>query len=246
MRNHRTAYLYILILILFTSVKLEAGDNTIAASFLQDSSILGNAEHTIMTTELLIETPRGEKKRELKIYKEELSNNHFKLMAQVVYPPFLNSMKLLVIKNAQHVSRWIKTSRGVRTVVPTSRKERLFDSDLDTEDLIDMDISLYQLRIADENENSIVIEAVQKNNSGKRLVTIDKKMQLIMSVDYYDSQDQFYKQYKVMETIIERETAFPKICIIEHPKESTRTVLRFTAIEMPSDISSRYFNQYQL
>lgn len=217
-----------------------------AYEILKESSIMGSAEKVIYRADMEIFSSRGSKSRKIEIYKEESGNDSYKLLAQVVFPTFLRDMKLLMISENGQDARWMKTSRGVRSIADSGRTEQIFDSDLDTDDLANINIDNYTLTLQEETYNSYIINAVEKSTSNRRLITIDRTMNIISSIEYIDTAGRIYKDYQLLETKILDGVFFPKESIISRPLNNTYTVLTFTSIELPSSIPARMFNRHQL
>lgn len=220
-----------------------------AAEVLQNSSLLGKAERVEYSAVMEITAARGKKTRKIEIFREQTADNEFKLLAQVVYPTFLNNMKLLIIHEDNTESKWMKTSRGVRTIADSGRDEQLFDSDLSSEDLNRIDPEHFTLsfkpseQISEQKETCI--EAAEKNSKRKRIIYINDE-NLITRIEYFDSNNELYKLYRLNETILVEGILFPLKSTISHPLEGTSTVLSFENIDLPKRISNRIFNRYQL
>lgn len=217
-----------------------------AASLLDSSSLLGTAEKAIYSADMEIFNGNSSKSRKLIIYRETSGSDVFNLLAQVTSPAFLSNMKLLVLKDGQQESRWMKTSRGVRSIASSGRKERIFDSDLDTDDLVDIESSQFSISLVKDLGTEICLSAREIATGFSRTITVDQDSQLITHIDYYDANNILYKTYELLETTIIEGYAFPQKGRISSIKDKTHTDLTFTSIELPTSISTRIFNRHQL
>lgn len=216
------------------------------SEILNNASLMGMADRIVYTAEMDIHTPRGSKTRRIEIYREQADHASYRLLAQVVFPAFLTDMKLLIISEDDRVSRWMKTSRGVRSIADSGRVEQIFDSDMDTDDLTDIRSELFNVLLKEDTADSYVIEAVEKSSGYTRVITIDKETSLISRVDYYDVQGRLYKVYELEKMQVLDGMYYPNTSVIRRPIDQTYTVLTFSSIDLPDSIPSRYFNRHQL
>ena len=217
-----------------------------ASTLLESASLLGKADRAVYMTEMEIFTNKSSKTRNLTIYKESDGPDVFRLMAQVTAPAFLTNMKLLVLKEGQQESRWMKTSRGVRSIAVSGRKEQIFDSDMDTEDLVDIESDLFTISLKEDFGDIVSLLAYEKATGYSRVITMDRMSKLIMHIDYYDAANTLYKTYHMLESSHIEDYTFPKKGRISSIKEKTYTELTFTSVELPTSIPSRIFNRHQL
>lgn len=217
-----------------------------ATTMLESASLLGNAERAVFTTQMEIFTAKSSKTRSLTIYKETEGKDIFRLMAQVTSPAFLTHMKLLVLKEGQQESRWMKTSRGVRSIAMSGRKEQIFDSDMDTEDLVDIESSQFSIFLKEDNGDTVSLVATEKETGYSRIVTMDRTSKLIMHIDYFDAENTLYKTYDMLDSTHSEGYEYPKKGRISSIKEKTYTELTFISVEFPSSIPARIFNRHQL
>jgi len=217
-----------------------------AVTLLESASLLGTAERAVYLTEMEIFTTKGSKTRNLTIYKETDGKDVFRLMAQVTSPAFLTNMKLLVVKDGQQELRWMKTSRGVRSIAVSGRKEQIFDSDMDTEDLVDIESSLFTISLKEDYGETVSLMAIEKATGYSRIITMDRNTDLIIHIDYYDSENILYKTYHLLESSPIEGYVFPKKGRISSIKENTSTELTFLSIVLPTSIPTRIFNRHQL
>ncbi len=217
-----------------------------AATLLESASLLGNADRVVYMTKMEIFTTKSSKTRNLTIYKETDGEDRFRLMAQVTSPAFLTNMKLLIVKEGQQESRWMKTSRGVRSIAMSGRKEQIFDSDMDTDDLVDIEPSNFNIFLKEDHGDIVSFLAVEKVSGYSRVITMNRESKLLIAIDYYDAENTLYKTYHLLESSRIEGYEFPKKGRISSIKENTYTELTFTSIELPPSIPSRIFNRHQL
>lgn len=217
-----------------------------AYQILEESSIIGSAERVIYRADMEIFSSRGSKSRKIEIFKEESGDNTYKLLAQVVFPTFLRDMKLLIISENSQESRWMKTSRGVRSIADSGRTEQIFDSDLDTDDLTNINPDNFNVSLHEKNEDYYIIHAVETNTGNKRKITICRQMNIITDIIYYNESGSIYKKYELLDSILIDGEIFPKESVVKRPANNTYTVLTFTSIELPDAIPARTFNRHQL
>ncbi len=234
-----------LLLLLFLGIsRVQAG--TEAAAILDNASLLGPAQKAVYEAEMEIVSPRGSKSRQLTIYKEAEGDASYRLMAHITAPAFLNNMKLLILQEEGSEHRWLKTSRGVRSIALSGRKEQIFDSDLDTEDLADIGSDLYTLKLLSSGGDTSIVKAEEDASGYSRIITIDNSTKLITRIEYFDRQQHLYKRYELLKTMHIGTTAFPELGKISRPDEDTYTMLPLASVDLPDTIPPRVFNRLQL
>jgi hypothetical protein len=224
--------------------QLQAG--TEAAAVLETASLLGPAQKAVYEVDMEIVSSRGSKSRQLTIYKEAERDSFYRLLAHITAPAFLSDMKLLILQEEGDEYRWLKTSRGVRSIAASGRKEQIFDSDLDTEDLADIGSGLYTLTLLSSGGISSTIRAVEDATGYSRIITIDNETKLITRIEYHDRQQHLYKSYELLKTMRIGTTAFPELGKLSHPDEGTYTMLMLSSVELPDSIPPRVFNRHQM
>lgn len=217
-----------------------------AETLLNTASLLGTAERAIYTAEMEIFSANTSKSRKLIIYRETKDSEIFYLLAQITHPAFLSNMKLLVLKDGKQESRWMKTSRGVRSIASSGRTETIFDSDMDTNDLVEIDSSSFDITLEQQTAGEIHLLAREKKSGLSRNIIIDESSQLITHIDYYDANNTLYKTYQLIASTQIEGYAFPKKGRISNIQKNSHTDLTFTSIELPTAIPTRIFNRHQL
>ena len=218
-----------------------------------DAYLLGGNQNVILRVVLHIQTPRGAKERELELFLHR-SENESKVLAQVVSPSFLRSMKFLQIALADgNEITYLKTSRGVRRLSEANREERLFDSDFTVSDLSYTSSTDYQLQAGGQDVVGdrlchllrgvpvAVMGSVDRN-----IFYVDASDGILRRVDYLDSQDQMVKQYLLLETQSVNGHIYPRVCVMEDFAQTTRTRLTVAEIDVVDSIPARIFSRGNL
>jgi len=240
-------YAAALLLIAFPAIPQNTGT---AAEVLDNTHLLGNAPHIILTATMEIKSSRGDKTRTLEIYisqDEEVS----KILAQVVSPPFLRDLKFLTHQYADGSDdKWVKTSRGVRRLAEGNYGEALFDSDFTVEDLSRIDPSRFDLEIADTGASSGLrkIKAVptyKDPDYSYKVFNIEVQTGMLTGADLFRD-GKLIKAY----TLVERQAIdgelYPLVCKMEDYEKGTSTILRIEKVSIEDSIPERLFNRGSL
>lgn len=227
-----------------------AQNGSTAADILDNTHLLGNAPHIILTATMEIKSPRGDKSRCIDIYisqDEEVS----KILAQVTAPPFLRNLKFLTHQFEDGSDdKWLKTSRGVRRLAEGNAGEALFDSDFTVEDLSRIDESRFDLEIIDAGKTpgfrSVKATPTYRNpDYSYKIFFIEEDTGMLTGVDFFDD-NELIRQY----TLVERQTIdgelYPLICKMENLAEGTSTILEIEEVSIEGSIPSRLFNRGSL
>lgn len=197
-----------------------------------------------------ITTPQGQKSRSLELYSKE-SSTEYSLLVQITRPAFLSNMKYLINSlEGERVFRWLKTSRGVRSLSDAGGNEALFNSDFTVEDLSPLDPDQYNLSLVSSDTSEYYrIEATPKEGDleyAHKEFFIHRETRLLEKIHYFDTRGDIIKKYILLETTEHQGGIFPLSAIMKNVCEGTETLLTIDVIEIPPSLPPRIFNKGSL
>lgn len=217
---------------------------------LENAHLMGNDPNLVINLTMKIETPQGQKERELEVYinREEGAS---RILAQIIHPSFLRNMKFLNHRNPDgREDKWLKTSRGVRRLSTANNSEPLFDSDFTVEDLSYFNSSELRLELVENNDDEIhhVIKATpfsKYSGYSYKIIFINKGSGIVSRVDFYED-NEIYKQYTLTEYRKINDKLYPVTCKMENFAEGSRTTLLVDNLDIVNSIPGRIFNKGNL
>lgn len=144
-----------------------------------------------------IQTLEGQNlnERQLRISFNDHDGNQ-KLLAEILQPASLRSMKFLRIQEGNQTQMWVKTSRGTRRIAPGSRPEPIFNSVFTTGDF-DLDNTGWSL--VQESRQTQTRTRLQASTGFTQELVTRSLDGLVLTLTNKDSEGQSVREYRVTE-----------------------------------------------
>jgi len=234
----------------FVVAALLAGPTVLAAQsaeeLLAGAHILGSAPNLIADAELEIHGDSGDLERGIRLHLRNEPEGGSRVLAQVIRPAYLASMKFLMYREPDgRQDRWVTTSRGVRRLTAGDGDERIFGSDFTAADLSSLDVDGHRLEVLERADGLARIRATRPGEPA-RVITVETGGGLITHVDYLGSDGEPVRRYRVLETGQTDGVRFPRVARLDDLAAGTHTVLRLTEVQVVDSIPDRVFSRAAL
>lgn len=175
----------------------------------------------------------------------ERADRELSLFVQVVEPPFLREMKLLLLRNDIRDDNWMRTSRGVRRLGASSGQERVFGSHFTVSDMTAVDPAVQDVRLISSSPEEIVIEVYERDERGYRRFAIAPDDRIIRSITFFDARGVQVKEYELLslDSVDGRPVPVRSVMRLAN---GDQTVIVVNEVDFPRTIPSRYFNRGNL
>jgi hypothetical protein len=249
MRNRKSSFILLGFVFLFVSPWTPAES---AEEILQEVHLFSGSDSVIFDIEMQIIQGGGSKSRSLKVYFSGKQGEYTKVLAQIITPPFLNKMKYLLHKYEEgREDKWMSTSQGVRKLSTANRQESVFGSDFTVEDFSfikaeDFSLQMEKTTGTGEGQALYIVEMTPKGRKKvytRKVVFVERDSHLLTRVDYYNSKNEIFKSYEVVETQKIGGNLYPKLCRMQSLDKSSETTLDFITIDEKTQIPDRVFNK---
>ncbi len=222
------------------------------ADILRGAALFGRFTSLEVDLTMEIHERRGTKDRGLVVYVER-DGDDARTLVQIVSPAFLSRMRFLSVTDGEDTAQWLATSRGVRRIAPSSRNDKLFDSDFTVEDLSDYDPDDFDLTITGSERingsDAYVLEAVPldiETDYAKRVMYVDKETGLLVLARFLDGSGDVIREFELLEHMDLDGIAFPKVARMTTVSRNTFTILTVDNARAGHDIPDRIFNRGDL
>jgi hypothetical protein len=217
-----------------------------AESILAESHILGYAPNLEIRAELRIMGRGAVQRRTVQVFLQRADDGASRMLAQIIEPPFLQSMKFLQHQDADGgQDRWLGSSRGVQRLSVGNYGQSLFNSDFTTDDFAYVDVGVLQLELLDREGDLVSIRATDESG-GTRIVTVDEPRNLIVGVDYLDDSGNTKRRYTVNQVGSNGGVWHPVSAEMRDLVAGTYTELTTISLESPESIPARVFSRGSL
>jgi hypothetical protein len=217
-----------------------------AASIVTESHILGFAPALEIRAEMRILGRGAMQRRTVQVYLQRSGDGSSRMLAQILEPPFLQSMKFLQHQNADGTQdRWLGSSRGVQRLSIGDYGQNLFNSDFTTDDFAYIDVSNLQAEVIDRSADITRIRVTDAAGS-TRIMSVDEARHLIVGIDYLDDHGAVERRYTVTTTASTDGVWHPILAEMHDLVADTRTELTVLTLEPVAQIPARVFSRASL
>ena len=214
-----------------------------AEQLLAGAHILGSAANLVADAELEIHGGSGDLERGIRLHLRNESDGGSRVLAQVIRPAYLSSMKFLMYREPDgRQDRWVTTSRGVRRLTAGDGDERIFGSDFTAADLSSLDVAGHRLEVLDREDGLARIRATRAGEP-TRVISVDTENGLITQLDYLGADGEPVRRYRVQEVGQTDGVRFPRVARLDDLTGGTYTVLRLTSVVVVDSIPDRVFSR---
>lgn len=215
-----------------------------AADIISDVHVLGPAD--TMQVDATMTTREGSSESERRLegwYRRD--NRDLSLFVQIVEPPFLRDMKLLLLRRGSREDTWMRTSRGVRRLGASGGQERVFGSHFTVSDITAVDPTEQSVRVVESSPDEIIIDVEDAEGDGYRRFSIQPEDRIIRGIQFFDDSGELVKEYTLLSLGSVDGRPVPmhgqmRLANGDH------TVISVNNIEFPRSIPGRYFNRGNL
>jgi hypothetical protein len=236
-------YLLLLIVACFDVVHLVSAEEN-AADIIAAVHVLGPAPVMRVDATMTIREGSSESERRLQGWYER-ADRELSLFVQIVDPPFLREMKLLLLRNESRDDNWMRTSRGVRRLGASSGNERVFGSHFTVSDMTAVDPAAQTVRLVSSSPEEIVIDVYEGDGQRSRRFAIAPDDKIIRSIAFFDAEGTRIKEYELLSVDTVAGRPVPMRSVMRLPN-GDQTMIVVNEIEFPQTVPRRYFSRGNL
>ncbi len=238
-------WVVVLLVIVWTGT-IEA--NELPSELIGNVHIFGPApQMQIDATMTIVEGSSVSERRLNGWYRKE--DDSLSLFVQVVEPPFLREMKMLLLRRENREDNWMRTSRGVRRLGASDGRERVFGSHFTVADMTAVDPDVHRVQRAEAGAamkpGETAIDVLATGSPGYRRFFIREETRIITAIRFFDASGTLEKEYE----LIRLGTVEGQPVPLEgrmRMANGDETVITVNEVQFPATIPSRYFNRGNL
>lgn len=215
-----------------------------AAEIIAEVHVLGPADTMQVDATMTIREGSSEAERRLEGWYRR-GDRDLSLFVQILEPPFLRDMKLLLLRRGSREDNWMRTSRGVRRLGASSGQERVFGSHFTVSDMTAVDPAAQTVRLVDSSPDEILIEVQDREGSGYRRFSIQPEDRIIRGIQFFDDSGELVKEYELLSVDSVEGQPVPMRGQMRLTN-GDYTIISVNEIDFPTSIPGRYFNRGNL
>lgn len=234
----------IVLMIIASSLATPADAEETAAEIIAEVHVLGPADTMQVDATMTIREGSSQADRRLEGWYRR-GDRDLSMFVQVVEPPFLRDMKLLLLRRGAREDNWMRTSRGVRRLGASSGQERVFGSHFTVSDMTAVNPAVQTVRLVDSSAEEILIEVQDREGSGYRRFTIQPENRIIRGIQFFDDSGDLVKEYELLSLESVEGQPVPMRGRMRLANGDS-TIISVNEIDFPTSIPGRYFNRGNL
>lgn len=234
----------IVLMIIASSLTTPADAEETAAEIIAEVHVLGPADTMQIDATMTIREGSSQADRRLEGWYRR-ADRDLSMFVQVVEPPFLRDMKLLLLRRGSREDNWMRTSRGVRRLGASSGQERVFGSHFTVSDMTAVDPAVQTVQLVDSSAEEILIEVQDREGRGYRRFAIQPENRIIRGIQFFDDSGDLVKEYELLSLESVEGQPVPMRGRMRLANGDSTTI-SVNEIVFPSSIPGRYFNRGNL